>query len=204
MLSAAGALRWARQVLAPGMAYGNLIAEAEAVTPGCEGLVFLPYLTGERCPYPDPSARGGWIGLTSRHTRGHLVRAVLEGVTFGMGQIVGLARSLGAPVTSVRVTGGGNRSALWRQLQADVYGVTVESAGDEGAGSAAGAAILAGVGAGVWASVEAGCGASIALRERHEPGADAKRYEPARSVYERLYADLKPAMAGLGSSEQAG
>ncbi len=198
MLSAAGALRWARSVLAPGVRYADVLAEAEAVPAGCEGLVFLPYLTGERCPYPDPTARGGWIGLTSRHGRGHLVRAVLEGVTFGMGQIVNLARSLGAPVNSVRVTGGGNRSALWRQMQADVYGVTVESAGDEDAGSAAGAAILAGVGAGVWASVQEACERTISVRERLDPGFDAVRYEAPRDVYARLYGDLKPAMAALG------
>ena len=194
-MSAGGSLQWCRDALFPGVTFDELLAEAAAVPAGSGGLVFMPHLTGERCPYPDPSARGGWIGLTSRHTRGHLVRAVIEGVTFGMGQILDLMRGIGVRVDRVRLGGGGARSALWRQLQADVYGCPVAVTNTE-EGPAYGAALLAGVGAGVWKSVAEACATAIRETAVLEPGR-TEAYEPVRRVYGELYGDLKDRFAEL-------
>jgi len=191
MLSAGGSLNWCREVIAPGVNFETLMEEAANVAPGSGGLVFLPYLTGERCPHPDPEARGGWIGLTSRHTRGHLVRSVVEGVTFGMGQILDLVRGLGVRVDRVRLGGGGARSALWRQMQADVYGCEVSMTNTE-EGPALGAALLAGVGAGVFPSVEKACTTAIHDTQVVAPNpAQAEGYRASRLVFERLYGELK-------------
>ncbi len=197
MLSAAGSLRWARDTIAPGVSYDTLMAEAERVPPGCDGLVFLPYLTGERCPHADPLARAGWIGLTARHTRGHLFRAVVEGVTFGMTQMLNLARAAGAEARSIRLTGGGNQAPLWRQMQADLYGAPVETTSAEEGGCALGAALLAGVAVGVWPSAADACRAVVRAAARHEPGADAPAYARSRAVYEELYGRLKTSFAEL-------
>ena len=121
MLSAAGSLRWFRDTLAPGVSFDDLLAPAADLPPGSDGLLFLPYLTGERTPHPDPLARGAFVGLTVRHTRAHLTRAVLEGVAFGLRDGFELMREAGLPVPDeVRVSGGGARSPLWRQILADV------------------------------------------------------------------------------------
>lgn len=198
MLSAGGALQWVHDRLFPEVPYERLLAEASAAPPGAGGLVFLPYLTGERCPHPDPEARGGWIGLTSRHTRAHLVRAVLEGVTFGMGDILDLVAGLGVGVETVRLGGGGAADPFWRQLQADVYGrpVALTAAAE---GPALGAALLAGVGAGVWDSVAAACREAIVETERREPDtATAARYAEPRACYGALYRDLADRFGALG------
>ncbi len=195
MLSAAGCLQWAHDRLFPSASYDELFGDAGEIAPGAGGLLFLPYLTGERCPYPDPNARGGWIGLTSRHTRGHLIRAILEGVTFAMGQILDLQRSIGVRTDRVRLGGGGAKSELWRQIQADVYGVPVETPeGDEG--PAFGAALMAGVGAGVWSSLAEACDATIRVRETREPG-DAAQYDQVRAAYAGLYEPLRDSFASL-------
>ncbi len=197
MLSAAGCLQWTHDRLFPGASYDELFAEASEIPAGAGGLLFLPYLTGERCPHPDPIARAGWIGLTSRHTRGHLIRALLEGVTFAMGQILDLQRSLGVRTDRVRLGGGGARNALWRQLQADVYGVPVETPeADEG--PAFGAALMAGVGVGVWSSLEQACEATIRVRETREP-ADLSRYDAPREAYAELYEPLAASFATLSA-----
>ncbi|MEM1166848.1 MAG: xylulokinase [Planctomycetota bacterium] len=193
MLSAAGALAWARETIAPGMAFDELLAEAEAAPAGCEGLAFLPYLTGERCPHPDPAARGGWIGLTGRHGRGHLIRAVIEGVTFGMGQMLEIVRGMGVPIESVRLSGGGNKSEAWRQVQADVYAAPVVSLEAE-EGPAFGGALLGGVAAGVWPNVAEACSATIRVAETREPGAEAPRYAEPRAIYASLYETLRETM----------
>jgi xylulokinase len=201
MLSAGGALQWARDTIAPGERFDKLMAEAEGVPPGCEGLVFLPYLTGERCPHPDPKARGAWIGLTARHTRAHLIRAVVEGVTFGMGQILDLARSMGAQVNAVRITGGGNRSALWLQMQSDIYGVPVEIAGDDEGGSALGAAILAGSGTSPLGPVASACRHIVRVEHVVTPKSDqAMRYATARSCHAVLYSDLAKRFSELAEA----
>ena len=142
MLSAAGSLRWFRETLAGGATYEELTSEAAAVPLGCDGLTFLPYLTGERTPHPDPLARGAFVGLTARHTRAHLTRAVLEGVAFGLRDSLELLRAMGlTDHVEARITGGGSRSALWRRIVADVLGLRVASTATA-EGAAFGAAIL--------------------------------------------------------------
>lgn len=197
MLSAAGALAWAHGALWPGASFDELLAEAVGVPIGCEGLVFLPHLTGERCPHPDPAARGAWVGLSSRHTRGHLARAILEGVTMTMGQILDLFGRIGVKTSRVRLGGGGAKSALWRQMQADVYGLEVALPNTE-EGPALGAALLAAVAAGAWGSIEEACGAVIRDSEVLEPdAASITRYAELRSVYAGVYPALAPTFARL-------
>jgi xylulokinase len=171
--------------------YQLLIAEAATAPPGSEGLFFLPYLTGERCPHPDPYARGGWIGITARTTRAMLIRSLLEGVTFGMRDALETMRGMGIDVTQVRASGGGARSDFWRHLQADVYKspIVVTNAAE---GPAYGVALLAGVGTGVWGSVEEACKRSIKQVERIAPNKKQSAvYDKLHAVYDKLYYDLK-------------
>jgi xylulokinase len=162
VLSAGGSLRWYRDALGQpekeiaaqtGQAvYDVLTAEAAQAPAGCEGLLFLPYLTGERTPYPDPNARGVFFGLTVRHGKAHMTRAVLEGVAFGLRDSLQLMRALGMPLTQVRASGGGARSAFWRQILADVFDTAMATV-NVTEGAAYGAALLAGVGAGVYRDI---------------------------------------------------
>jgi xylulokinase len=191
MLSAAGSLRWYRDALAPGVGFGELVAEAEPVAPGADGLRFLPYLTGERTPYPDPAARGAFIGLTVRHTRSHLTRAVLEGVAFGLCDGLKLMRDAGVAMPGeFRASGGGTKSPLWRQIVADVLDVPVVTVGTA-EGAAFGAAVLAAVGAGWFASVQDAEAALVATRERTDP-AQPDAYSAAYASYRSLYPALQP------------
>ncbi len=192
MLSAAGSLRWFRDTLAPGVSYDDLLAPAQSVPPGSEGLLFLPYLTGERTPHPDPLARGAFAGLTVRHSLPHMTRAVLEGVAFGLRDSFELIKAAGlASIDQVRVSGGGARSPLWRQILADVFNtelVTVNTT----EGAAFGAALLAGVGAGLWSSVDAACAAAVKTTGRTTPNAQtAQKYDQGYFLYRRLYPALK-------------
>jgi xylulokinase len=197
MLSAAGSLRWLRDAIAEGAGYDAMVADAARVPPGSEGLVFLPYLSGERTPHPDPLARGAFVGLTVRHGRGHLVRAVLEGVAFGLRDGLELMRGTGvAEVTELRASGGGTRSGLWRQILADILDATiVTTATAEGA--AAGAAVLAAVGAGWYRDVRAAVAGMVRIAERTDPGPDAPRYRAGYEVYRSLYPALKESFASL-------
>ncbi len=200
MLSAAGSLRWYRDTLAPGIAYDDVVAPAAAVPVGAEGLLFLPYLTGERTPHPDPLARGAFVGLTVRHTQAHMTRAVLEGVAFGLRDSMELIRSAG-PIAQVRVAGGGARSALWRQILADVLNVELVTVNTT-EGAAYGAALLAGVGAGQWASVAESCTATVRPVERTAPNAvNVPVYERAYAQYRALYPALKPVFHAIGEAE---
>ncbi len=192
MLSAGLSLRWARDLLSPGTSYDELLAEAAAAPAGCEGLVFLPHLTGERCPHPDPLARGGWIGLTSRHTRAHLLRAVIEGVAFTMAQIVALARGTGVPVTTLRASGAGFRSSLWRQLVADLTGCPVVTTGTEEGGGALGAALLAAVGTGLFRDVTHACAAAVTDTGRTDP----RPMEPSMVATFEAFEGMYPRLAG--------
>ncbi len=193
MLSAAGSLQWYRDTLAPGEDFGKLTDEAKNVPPGCEGLLFLPYLSGERTPHPDPLARGVFAGLTVRHTRPHLTRAVMEGVAFGLRDSFELIKSSKAGIINeVRVSGGGAKSPVWRQILADVFGVPLVVA-EAVEGAAYGAALLAGVGGGVWPDVLTATRETVKLGERVEPGANAAAYEPVYALYRDLYPMLKPA-----------
>jgi xylulokinase len=200
-LSAGGSLEWARSVLGPGVEFEDLIREAAGVPRGSAGLVFVPYLTGERCPYPDPEARGAWIGLTTRHTRGHLVRAVMEGVTFAMAQVLGSVRGVGVEITRLRLGGGGARSDLWRRMQADIYGVPVAMTNTE-EGPAYGAALIAGVGIGAFASVAAACDGAIRETTVIEPDAGAgNAYRQAAAVYAGMYPLLRETFHALSRAE---
>jgi xylulokinase len=209
MLSAGGSFQWFRNTLASEEVahakrrkvdpYELLIAAAQRAPVGSEGLFFLPYLTGERCPHPDPSARGAWIGLTARTTRDMLIRALLEGVTFGMRDALEIMRAMNIPLTQVRASGGGARSRFWRQLQADVYNQPLVTTNAE-EGPAYGAALLAGVGAGAWSSVEEACRACIKERARLEPNPkNAARYERHYATYGKLYGDLKERFVEIAS-----
>ncbi len=200
MLSAAGSLRWYRDTFHPGMGYDELLAPAAGVPMGSEGLLFLPYLTGERTPYPDPLARGAFVGLTLRHGQAHMSRAVLEGVAFGLRDSFELMKSAGlASIEQVRVSGGGARSALWRQILADTFNaelITVNTS----EGAAYGAALLAGVGAGAWANVDAACDATIRQTGSTKPGAEGVAYyDRAYRYYSQLYPALKEISHGLSS-----
>ncbi|MCB0020740.1 MAG: xylulokinase, partial [Anaerolineales bacterium] len=192
MLSAAGSLRWYRDTLAPGQPYEALLAPAEGVPAGSDGLFFLPYLTGERTPHPDPWARGGFIGLTARHGQPHLTRAVLEGVAFGLRDGFELMKAAGlAGVQQIRASGGGTRSRLWRQILADILGVAIVAV-NSSEGAAYGAAILAAVGAGQFSSVAAACRQLIQVTEQIDPSAAAAAYNELYPLYRELYPALKP------------
>jgi len=202
MLSAAGALRWYHDALSPESSYEELLAPAADTPPGAEGLLFLPYLTGERTPYPDPMARGAFIGLTVRHTMAHLTRAVLEGVAFGLRDSLELLREAGlGSITQVRVSGGGVKSPLWRQILADVLDcklVTVKTT----EGAAYGAALLAGVGAGLWPDVETACATTVKVADSIQPDSEnAASYQQIYELYHSLYGTLRPAFRTLTEFE---
>lgn len=198
MLSAAGSLRWFRDALAPGVEFGDLVQEAETIPPGSDGLLFLPYLTGERTPHPDPLARGAFVGLTVRHGRTHLTRAVLEGVAFGLRDSFELMKGAGlTAVTQVRIAGGGAKSSLWRQILADVFDaelVTVNTA----EGAAYGAALLAATGAGAFASVEDACQSAIHITGTTTPGPQSPIYQEFYPHYRALYPALRPTFQAIG------
>ena len=210
MLSAGGSFQWFRNQLAQSeiaMAkkkkidpYELLVQEAQKAPPGSEGLFFLPYLTGERCPHPDPNARGGWIGLTARSTRGMMIRSLMEGVTFGMRDALEIMKQMGCSISEVRASGGGARSDFWRHLQADIYQqpIVLTNAAE---GPAYGVALLAGVGIGAWSSVEEACKASIKAVKKISPNKKlSSLYDRQYRVYDKLYGDLKERfgeMAGL-------
>jgi xylulokinase len=190
MLSAAGSLRWLRDATRGG--YDELLAEAEVWPPGSEGLLFQPYLAGERTPHADPSARGAFVGLSVRHDRGALVRAVLEGVAYGLRDSLELLRRLGVQVETARVSGGGARSELWLRIVASVLGVPLERTMVE-EGAAFGAALLGGIAAGVFAGVDEAVNACVRVRDRIEPDAAWRdAYEEGYARFRSLYPALQP------------
>jgi len=211
-LSAGGALQWFRnQLCAAEMAkarrgggdlYDRLTEEAAAVPPGSEGLFFLPYLAGERTPHADPDARGCLVGLTLKHTRGHIVRAILEGVTYALRDSFEIIKQLGVPVRQIRASGGGSKSKLWRQIQADTFGQKVVSmTADEG--PAFGVALLAAVGAGAFANIQEACDATVRIAQETRVRAKARKtHDTAFPIYQQLYPSLKKdfkAIAALAS-----
>ena len=190
MLSAAGSLRWLRDLL--GGTYGELISEAERWPPGAEGLTFLPYLQGERTPHADPDARGAFVGLTLRHDRGALVRAVLEGVAYGLRDSLELLRSLGVEAEVGRASGGGARSDLWLRIVATIFDLPIERPVVE-EGSAYGAALLAGVAAGTFADVHEAVEACVQTSGRIEPEPSWQgAYEAGYARFRALYPALRP------------
>lgn len=201
MLSAAGSFRWFRDALGEaektraaqtGRDVYDLLTELAATAPaGCEGLLFLPYLTGERTPYPDPNARGVFFGMTLRHGKAHLTRAVLEGVAYGLLDSLELMRALGLEIHQVRASGGGARSPFWRQILSDAFNTEIVTV-NVTEGAAYGAALLAGVGAGIYPTVEKACDSTIGITGSTVPGNDAKVYTAYYPRYRALYPALKP------------
>jgi xylulokinase len=209
MLSAGGSLQWWRNVLRQvgdlGLAngsvshilqslnYDQLLSAANESSAGAEGLIFLPYLTGERTPHPDPLARGAFIGLTTRHTQAHLARAVVEGITYGLRDSLELARSLGITVNEIRVAGGGAKSAIWRQMLADIFEceITLINSTEGGAFSVA---LLSGVGVGVWKDAREACDATLRVTNCLLPSKNTftrEAYKKSYEVYRALYPILK-------------
>jgi xylulokinase len=182
-------LRYFRDTFAPGSSYEELTALAAGVPAGSDGLMWTPYLYGERTPHLDPEARAAFVGITASHGRGHFIRAILEGVAFSLLDTFTLLRELEVPIRAIRVGGGGARGPLWRQIQADVYGHAVELLEAE-EGGAFGAALLAGTGIGVWTSVEAACAATVRVAKTIEPK-DAGVMDEAYRRYRRIYPALK-------------
>jgi xylulokinase len=196
-------LRWFRDRLGVSAAaqaeagrdpYDLLTDEASSAPAGSDGAFWLPYLMGERTPHLDPNARAALVGLTASHTRGHVVRAVMEGVAFSLKDTFTIFDEMQIPVTSIRLGGGGARSSLWRQIQADAYGHEVEIVAAE-EGAAYGAAILAGVGAGVWESVDEACDSVVRVAARTRPNpADSKTMQRSYRTYCKLYPALRQAL----------
>jgi len=189
-------LRWFRDRFGAGAddgrdPYERLSDEAAKTPVGSDGVLWAPYLMGERTPHLDPNARGALVGLSASHTRGHIIRAILEGVAFSLRDTFTIFREMKVPVTRIRLGGGGARSPLWRQIQADVYGHSVEIVEAE-EGAAYGAAILAGVGAGKWASVDEACDAVVKTAQKVDPVAqNVSVLDRAYQEYRRVYPALK-------------
>jgi xylulokinase len=201
MLSAAGGMRWLRDALASGSSYAQLSDLAAQVPRGAEGLVFAPYLTGERHPHPDPLARGAFVGLTLRSGLGHMVRAVMEGVAFGMRDNLELLRARGVRPETAAVSGGAAQSQVWRQIITDIAGIPLYTVNST-EGAALGAAILAAVGAGAWPDVPAACADLIRSVDVTEPeAAGAADYERLYPIYRQLYPALSTAFQALAAFE---
>jgi xylulokinase len=190
MLSAAGSLGWLHGVLGEGTAYDDLLAEAAVWEPGAEGLLFAPYLAGERTPYADPDARGAFTGLSLRHDRGALVRAVLEGVAYGLRDSLELLRGMNVEADVGRISGGGARSTLWTRIVASVLGLPLERTAVE-EGAAYGAALLGGVAAGVFTNVHEAVDACVHVRETIDP--DSAWIDAYSEGYDR-FRDLYPTL----------
>ena len=214
VLAAGGSLQWFRNELGKAEIaaakqqgidpYEILSGEAAIAGVGAEGLFFLPYLTGERTPHFDPDAKGAWIGLTVRHGRAHMIRSVLEGATYAMRDSLELIKAMGVTVHEIRVSGGGSRNALWRQIQADIYGLDVHIPNST-EGPAFGVALLAQVGTGGFASVPEACDATIRLTERTAIDSKAKAfYDRGYALYRQLYKDLKGSFAAISGLVASG
>ena len=203
-LCAGGSLQWFVEQVCKDLAKGKgspydiLTQEASLVPSGAEGLLFLPYLAGERTPHADPNARGSFVGLTLKHGRGHLARAILEGATFAMRDSLAIIREMNVPVKQIRVSGGGSKSPLWRQMQADVFGQDVVTINAE-QGPAYGVALLAAVGAGRFKNIEEACAATIRVVDKTVMNKKANWvYNRLFPVYQDLYQALKDIFPRLG------
>ena len=209
MLSAGGSLRWFRDNLCrPEMRVAELMQvdpydlisrEAATIAAGSEGLLFLPYLTGERTPHPDPQARGAFVGLTVRHSKAHMARSVLEGVAFGLRDSLEILKSMNVSIGNVRASGGGARSDVWRQIQADTFNLPLSTINSD-EGPALGAAILAGVGTGLYSSVEEACAHVVkVVATTPVMQENARIYERYYAIYRDLYPALKGSFAKIGA-----
>ncbi|MEZ5824433.1 MAG: FGGY-family carbohydrate kinase [Geminicoccaceae bacterium] len=195
-MNAGGAFNWLRNTLSAfagrKLDFSELTALAEKAEPGAEGLFFLPWLLGERCPHPDPDARGAFIGLTLRHGPGEIVRSAMEGVVYSMRDMFELMRPLGVEPREIRASGGGAASPLWRQMQADIIGAEVVTVAGAAEGGAYGAALVAGVGANVWSDLESAC-ELVKINTRLTPDTKKKTpYDEVYAIYHDFYDRLKP------------
>ncbi len=189
--SAGLSLRWLKETLAPDQSYDQLTAQASAIPPGSDGLLWTPYLLGERTPHLDGTATAAFVGITATTTRAHFTRAVLEGVAYSLKDTFALFSELGIPVKGVRLGGGGARGPLWREIQASIYGYPCERLTAE-EGGAFGAALMAGVGASRWPDLDAACAAGITVAETiHPEPAAVARYAEGYRGYRRVYPALK-------------
>jgi xylulokinase len=196
-------LRWFRDTFADAGdpdVYARLSEEAGTIRAGADGLLWAPYLMGERTPHLDPQARGALVGLTASHGQAHIVRAILEGVAFSLKDTFSIFVEIGVPARAIRLGGGGARSRIWRQIQAEVYGQPVEIVAAE-EGAAYGAALLAGVGAGEWPSADAACDAVVHVAERVVPREeDMRTMQRSYALYRDLYPSLRSVFHGLHAS----
>ncbi len=203
-LTSGGSLQWWVDSVLQGLSgfsgknrYEVATREAELVAAGSNGLLFLPYLNGERTPHADPNARGSFVGMNLTHTRGHMTRSVMEGITFALRDSLQIIRSLGVPVRQIRASGGGSKNPLWRQMQADVFGKKITTLEVE-QGPAFGVALLAAVGDGAYHSIEAACKATIQIADETAPDKNAvKNYDQLFPIYRDLYGQLKDSMSAL-------
>lgn len=209
-LTSGGALQWWVDSVLQGLSgvsgakrFEAATREAESIAAGSDGVVFLPYLNGERTPHADPRARGSFVGMNLTHTRAHLTRAVMEGITFALRDSLDIIEGLGVPVRQIRASGGGSKNPMWRQMQADIFGKKVTTLAVE-QGPAYGVALLAAVGAGEYRNIEAACKATIEVADQTPPTRrDVKTYNALFPVYQDLYGQLSESMhrlADLGSS----
>ena len=216
MLSAGGSLRWFRDTIAYGNEaltedgrrgtearrpssvsgrdpYDIMLAQAAETPPGAEGLVFMPYLTGERTPHRDPLARGAFVGLTVRHTQAHMTRAVVEAITYGLRDSLELIRQSGIHINEVRAAGGGAKSPIWRQWLADIFDAEITLI-NSSEGGAFGVALLAGVGTGIWKNTKEACATTLRVTSRTTPTSDAsvrRAYDHAYAEFRAIYPSLK-------------
>jgi xylulokinase len=205
-LSAAGSLQWFVSQLCKELAsrkgvdpYAIINEEAVAVSAGSQGLLFLPYLAGERTPHADANARGCFVGLTNSHTRGHMARAVMEGVAMSLAESLGIIRGLDIPIKEVRASGGGAKSMLWKQIMADVFGQATCTINAE-QGPAFGVALLAAVGDGAYKNIEEACQATIHVVEKIPVRkSNARAYQAAFPVYQKLYSQLKGSFEAIAN-----
>ena len=211
-LNAGGTYRWFRDALGEAEAqkalqtgedvYTLMDRAAAQVKPGSKGLIFLPYLIGERCPYTDPAARGAFIGLGLHHGKAEVIRSILEGVVFSLLDVYALIRTMDNSITEIRTSGGGSLSPLWRQIQADVFQSPVITVSGSGEGGAYGAALVAGAGVGVWSSVDEAIGVLKKETETNPNPENRLIYEDIYGIYHSLYSALKPAYHALAELDK--
>lgn len=198
-LNAGGSMNWFRDTFCAGVPFEQIAAEAADSPPGAHGLLFLPYLNGERCPYPDPVLRAAFIGLTGRHQRGDMARAVMEGSVYALADMYALMRPLGIAGQVLKASGGGARSVLWRQLQADIFGCDVVTTEGAAEGAAFGAALVAGLAVNVWPDAASAAASCRAMTRQAPNGATAEVHAQAHRIYRHLYPTLRETFVELGA-----
>lgn len=198
-LNAGGSMNWFRDTFCTGASFDQVMAEAGDSAPGAHGLLFLPYLNGERCPYPEPELRAAFVGLTGRHHRGDMARAVMEGAVHALADMHALMQPLGIAGRVIKASGGGARSPLWRQMQADIFGCDVLTTEGAAEGAAFGAALVAGLAVGVWADSASAAASCRAITRQAPDAATAEVFAQAHRIYHGLYPTLRDTFVELGA-----